>query len=71
MSPERTEEDAAIAGRGVAPVGEAAPRMLAALLRIEDLLIEQNALLREQVAAAKSGAETTGPAPSKKPAKGS
>lgn len=32
----RTDEDVAIAGRGVAPVGEAAPRQLAALLRIED-----------------------------------
>lgn len=68
MSPGRTSEDEAIAGRGVAPPGEAAPRQLAALLRIEDLLIEQNALLRELVApATATGASAASPAPAPKP----
>ena len=62
----RTAVDEAMAARGVIPPGEAAPRQLAALLRIEDQNTQIIALLTE-MRDGMAGAATPAPTPKKTP----
>ena len=56
MTPERNSSDLTIAGGSLVPAPEALGRILAALLRIEDLLTAQAALVVAPIVAPEPGA---------------